>query len=258
MSQREQADNSLSEYKKPIVMVDITIFTIENDTLKVLLVKRGLPPFQGSWALPGGALRLDQDESLEAAAIRELCEETGVRPAHGSKPRQYLEQLSTYGGLTRDPRGWTVSVAYFALVSSDEVRIQAGTDAQEARWHSITGDAVELTLAFDHAQILQDAVTRLRSKLDYTDIAVHLLPQEFTLSELQRVYEIIMQEKLNKSSFRLRVDRAGIVKPIKGKMRTGSNRPAQLYQFVRHHGDRMFFPRSIAWADRKRYNKLCL
>lgn len=252
-SEREEINNTLSQYEKPTVMVDIVIFTIERDTLKVLLIKRGLPPYQDYWALPGGALRVDQDESLEAAAMRELREETGVRPANEHEHRQYLEQLSTYGGLSRDPRGWTVSIAYFALVSADEVRIQAGTDATAARWHSITGDKVDLTLAFDHAQILQDAVTRLRSKLDYTDIAVHLLPQAFTLSELQRVYEIIMQEKLNKSSFRLRVDRAGIVEPIAGRMRTGSNRPAQLYQFVRHNGDRMFFPRSIAWAqERKR------
>ncbi|OUD12155.1 NUDIX hydrolase [Thioflexithrix psekupsensis] len=254
MTEREILINApLTDYEKPTVMVDVAIFTIENDTLKVLLIKRGLTPYKGYWALPGGALRLSQDNSLEAAALRELREETGVQPAEGDESRPYLEQLSTYGGIDRDPRGWTVSVAYFALVSVDEVHLQAGTDAEEARWWSISGDKVDLTLAFDHAQILQDAVTRLRSKLDYTDIAVHLLPQAFTLSELQKVYEIIMQEKLNKSSFRLRVDRAGIVRPIKGKMRTGSNRPAQLYRFVRHHGDRMFFPRSIAWAqERKR------
>jgi len=238
--------NDLDKYPKAIVMVDITIFTIEANILKVLLVKRGIPPFAGEWALPGGAIRVDTDRDLEEAAKRELIEETGVE-------NQYLEQLHTYGSADRDPRGWTVSVAYFALVAADEVNLKAGSDAAEARWHPITGEQVELDLAFDHADILQMAVKRLRSKLDYTDIAVHLLPKEFTLSELQQVYEIIMQEKLNKSSFRLRVDRAGIVKPIQGKKRLGSNRPAQLYQFAPPEGERIFFPRSLAWAqERKR------
>ncbi len=231
-------------YPTPTVMVDIVIFTVEDELLKVLLVKRGIEPFLGHYALPGGAVRIAQDACLEDAARRELIEETGVA-------NTYLEQLYTYGNAQRDPRGWTVSVAYFALVAASEVQLKAGSDAAEARWHSIFGNQVGLLLAFDHAHILQEAIERLRSKLDYTDIAVHLLAQEFTLGEFQHVYEIIMQEKLNKSSFRQRVDRAGIVEPIAGKMRTGANRPAQLYRFVSSEGKRVFFPRSIAWAESK-------
>lgn len=230
---------------RPLVMVDIVIFTVFDKQLKVLLIKRGIPPYQNQWALPGGALRTDIDTDLEAAAKRELIEETGVK-------KQYLEQLGTYGNAKRDPRGWTVSVAYFALVSEKEVILNAGTDASEAQWHTVAGDQVNCALAFDHKEILQQATERLRAKLDYSDIAVHLLAQEFTLSELQQTYEIILQEKLNKSSFRLRVDKAGIVTPIKGKMRTGSNRPAQLYQFVHANPDRVFFPRSIAWAQERK------
>ncbi len=232
------------ENNKPTVMVDIAIFTVFDDELKILLIKRGSSPFKDSWALPGGALNTLTDNSLEAAAMRELVEETGVE-------NQYLEQLYTYGGPDRDPRDWTLSVTYFALVVANEVTLRAGTDTTEAKWHTLTHDKVDVSLAFDHERIVSDAISRLRAKLDYTDIAVHLLAKEFTLSELQRVYEIIMQESLNKSSFRMRVARADIVAPIKGKMRKGSNRPAQLYQFVKHEGDRMFFPRSIAWAQER-------
>jgi len=236
--------NSTSRsYRAPTVMVDIVIFTVEDDTLKVLLVTRGIPPFQGVSALPGGAVQSDTDHTLEDAAMRELIEETGVE-------NRYLEQLYTYGSAQRDPRGWTVSVVYFALVAANEVRLRAGSDAAAAHWQSIHGSQVDFALAFDHAQILQDALARLRDKLDYSDIAVHLLPQVFTLSELQRVYEVIMQEKLNKSSFRQRVERAGLVEPIPGEMRTGSNRPAQLYRFVAAEGKRVFFPRSLVWAER--------
>jgi len=221
--------------KRPAIMVDIVIFTVADERLKVLLIKRGIPPFKGSYALPGGAVQIDTDQSLEDAGVK----------------NQYLEQLYTYGDPQRDPRGWTVSVAYFALVAADEIKLNAGTDAAEAFWYPIQGNQLKISLAFDHAHILQKAIERLRSKLDYTDIAVHLLSKEFTLSEFQRVYEIIMEEKLNKSSFRQRVERAGIVKPIKGKMRTGSNRPAQLYRFAKSEGKRIFFPRSIVWAERK-------
>lgn len=236
---------SFSQYPSPTVMVDIVIFTVEDETLKVLLVKRGIEPCKGQYALPGGAVRIAQDQTLEDAAMRELIEETGVE-------NTYLEQLYTYGNAQRDPRGWTVSVAYFALVAACEVKPTAGSDALDAHWHSIQGNKVELPLAFDHATILQDAIGRLRSKLDYTDIAVHLLPKEFTLSEFQQIYEIIMQEKLNKSSFRQRVEKAAIVKPIAGKMRTGSNRPAQLYQFVSSQQQRVFFPRSIVGREEVR------
>jgi 8-oxo-dGTP diphosphatase len=229
-------------YPRPAVMVDIVIFTVDQEVLKVLLVRRGIPPFQGQWALPGGSVRLGTDSSLEDAAMRELREETGVG-------NHYLEQLYSYGDAQRDPRGWSVSVAYFALVPACETR--AGSDAAEAHWHEIHGHRVELDLAFDHAKILQDAIERLRSKLDYSDIAVHLLPEEFTLGDFQRVYEIIMQEKLNKSSFRQRVERAGLVAAVEGKMRVGRNRPAQLYRFVEPSGRRVFFPRSIVWAERK-------
>lgn len=240
----EEHDNSLQNYPRPMVMVDIAIFTVEEAELKVLLIKRGLPPYQDAYALPGGAVRIDKDNSLEAAAKRELIEETGVS-------NQYLEQLGTYGDAARDPRGWSISVAYFALVAATEVRLSAGSDATEAHWHTLRNDQVNLDLAFDHAHILQDAVDRLRAKMAYTDIAGHLLPEEFTLSDFQRVYEIVMQEKLNKSSFRQRVEKAGLVQLIPGKMRTGSNRPAQLYRFVCREGSRMFFPRSIVWAERR-------
>lgn len=225
----------------PLVMVDIVIFTVEADALRVLLVRRGVDPFVGEWALPGGAVRGDLDQTLADSARRELIEETGVE-------NPYLEQLYTYGDAVRDPRGWTVSVAWFALVPVQTVT--AGTDAADARWFTVDGEGVTETLAFDHARILRDAIRRLRDKLEYTDLAVHLLPETFTLSELQRTYELIMQEKLNKSSFRKRVEKAGMVRAIEGQMRMGSNRPAQLYRFERASEDRLFFPRSIAWARR--------
>ncbi|OAD21778.1 NUDIX hydrolase, core domain protein [Candidatus Thiomargarita nelsonii] len=170
--------------KRPAIMVDIVIFTVADERLKVLLIKRGIPPFKGSYALPGGAVQIDTDQSLEDAAKRELFEETGVK-------NQYLEQLYTYGDPQRDPRGWTVSVAYFALVAADEIKLNAGTDAAEAFWYPIQGNQLKISLAFDHAHILQKAIERLRSKLDYTDIAVHLLSKEFTLSEFQRFSDLL-------------------------------------------------------------------
>ncbi|MCP4699121.1 MAG: NUDIX hydrolase [Gammaproteobacteria bacterium] len=234
-------DRMMKRGKRPFVMVDIVIFTVTDDILKVLLVKRGIHPFKDQWALPGGAVQTETDKTLEDAAMRELVEETGLK-------NNYLEQLYSFGDADRDPRGWTVSVAYFALVAADEVTLKAGTDAAEAQWHAVKNNKIDL--AFDHRKILEQAVERLRSKQDYTAIAVHLLPREFTLGEFQRVYEIIMEEKLNKSSFRKRVMKAEIVKPVKGKMRIGPNRPAQLYRFVKRKGNKTFFPRSLVWAER--------
>ncbi|MDG4596098.1 MAG: NUDIX domain-containing protein [Candidatus Contendobacter sp.] len=225
-----------ARYEKPSFTVDLVIFTVRDEHLHVLLVKRAEHPFKGCWALPGGFLDPRRDASVDACAARKLIQETGVRAP-------YLEQLKTYGSRDRDPRGWTATTVYFALMASESVRL-LGNQA-EASWVGVRGDQVDFELAFDHAQILADAVERLRSKLEYTHIAVHLLPEEFTLPELQRTYEIILQQPLDKSSFRRRVIQADMLEELTGKQRDGFGRPAQLYRF-RDYGRRTFFPRSIS------------
>ncbi|MDZ7621250.1 MAG: NUDIX domain-containing protein [Candidatus Competibacteraceae bacterium] len=222
--------------EKPSFTVHLAIFTVRDERLHVLLVKRAEPPFQGCWALPGGFLDPHRDESVDACAARKLVEETGVHAP-------YLEQLKTYGSHDRDPRGWIVTTVYFALMVSDSVRL--GGNQAAACWAPVRGDGVEFALAFDHALILADAAERLRSKLEYTHIAVHLLPEEFTLPELQRTYEIILQQPLDKSSFRRRVAQADMLEEIPGKLRDGFGRPARLYRF-RDYDRRTFFPRSIS------------
>lgn len=225
-----------AQYEKPLFMVDLVIFTVRVEQLHVLLVKRADLPFRGHWALPGGFLDPQRDESVDACAVRKLVEETGVRAP-------YLEQLKTYGSRYRDPRGWVATTIYFALMASDS--IQLGGNQAATCWAPVRGESVEFALAFDHAQILADAVKRLRSKLEYTHIAVHLLPEEFTLPELQRTYETILQQPLDKSSFRRRVAQADMLEELAGKQRDGSGRPAQLYRF-REYDRLTFFPRSIS------------
>lgn len=225
-----------SRYEKPSFTVELVIFTVRDQRLQVLLIKRAEPPAKGCWALPGGFLDPCRDESVEACAVRKLVEEAGVRAP-------YLEQLKTYGSRDRDPRGWIVTTVYFALMASDSVRL--GGNQEAVRWAPVRGDGVTFELAFDHARILADAVERLRSKLEYTHIAVHLLPEEFTLPELQRTYEIILQQSLDKSSFRRRVAQADMLEEIPGKLRDGSGRPARLYRF-RDYDRQTFFPRSIS------------
>lgn len=225
-----------SRYEKPSFTVDLVIFTVRDEHLHVLLVKRAEHPFKGCWALPGGFLDPRRDASVDACAARKLVEEAGVRAP-------YLEQLRTYGSRDRDPRGWTATTVYFALMASASVRLR-GNQA-EACWVGVRGDRVDFDLGFDHARILADAVERLRSKLEYTHIAVHLLPEEFTLPELQRTYEIILQQPLDKSSFRRRVVQADMLEELTGKQRDGFGRPAQLYRF-RDYDRQTFFPRSIS------------
>jgi len=206
------------DYPRPAVTVDVVIFTLREGDLQVLLVRRKAPPFQGMWAIPGGFIRLD--ESLEEAALRELEEETGVRDV-------YLEQLYTFGDPDRDPRGRVITVAYFALVPADAVCPRAGDDAAEARWWSM----YDLPpLAFDHEKILAYALQRLRYKLEYTAVGFELLPETFTLSELQAAYEVILGEKLDKRNFRRKILSAGILEET-GGYRTGEGRPAKLYRF---------------------------
>ena len=200
------------------VTVDIVIFTIQERVLKVLLVKRRIPPFVGQFAIPGGFVH--EDEDLNQAALRELREETGVSDV-------YLEQLYSFGKPNRDPRGRVVTVAYFALISADR-KLKAGSDAAEADWCPMDDLPV---LAFDHAAVLNYALERLRNKLEYTTVGFQLLPEKFTLTELQEVYEAILDKKLDKRNFRRKMLILKILKPLV-EYRRGGQRPAQLYRFV--------------------------
>jgi 8-oxo-dGTP diphosphatase len=197
---------------------DVVIFNLTNQELKVLLVCRAYPPFKGQWAIPGGFVHTS--ESIDDAARRELEEETGVRDV-------YLEQLYTFGAPQRDPRGRVITVAYFALVAG-EVPTRAGDDAAAAAWHSVYALP---TLAFDHADILKYALQRLRYKLEYTSVGFELLPNEFTLTELQTAYEIVLGEKLDKRNFRRRILEAGVLAETSKYRADGQGRPAQLYRY---------------------------
>jgi len=200
------------------VTVDIVIFTVRGGALQVLLVKRGVPPFEGQHALPGGFVR--DDESIEEAAKRELYEETGVRDV-------FLEQLYTFGDPERDPRGRVVTVSYYALIASDQLSLVAGADAAEAHWFSISDLP---SLAFDHRLIVGYALERLRNKLEYTTVGFQLLPRKFTLSELQAVYETILGRRLDKRNFRRKIALLGILKALRQWRRAG-RKPAQLFEF---------------------------
>jgi 8-oxo-dGTP diphosphatase len=207
------------DHPRPELTVDVVIFTLRDEQLSVLLVKRARPPFQGYWALPGGFVEMD--ERLENAAARELEEETGVQDA-------YLEQLYTYGEPGRDPRGRVISVAYFALLPKNALaHAEAGSDAAQLGWFAV-GSTPEL--AFDHDLILTYALRRLRYKLEYSAVGFQLLPDTFTLSELQHTYEIVLGEPLDKRNFRRRILQAGIIEPTQ-QVRSGEGRPAKLYRY---------------------------
>lgn len=210
------------DYPRPAVTVDVILFAFQNEELTVLLVRRAHEPYAGTWALPGGFI--GEHEALYDAALRELKEETNVSDV-------YLEQLYTFGQPDRDPRARVVTVAYFALLSADEVaqqQVQGGSDAGEARWWNIY-DLPEL--AFDHRHILEYALQRLRWKLEWTALGFLLLPAQFTLSELQAVYETILKEALDKRNFRRKILAADILEET-GSYREGDHRPAKLYRFT--------------------------
>lgn len=213
------------------VTVDIVIFALRDNDLQVLLVRRKYPPCQGLWAIPGGYVQAD--ESLEDAAARELREETGIGVgdldagvARAGTTVPYIEQLYTFGDPGRDPRGRVITVAYFALVPAP-LATQAGSDASDAEWKSVRSLP---KMAFDHAQIVQYALKRLRYKLEYSAVGFQLLPPAFTLSELQRAYETILGETLDKRNFRRRILQAQVIEET-GQYQTGEGRPAMLYRF---------------------------
>ena len=160
-------------------------------------------------------------ESLEDAAARELREEAGVENV-------YLEQLYTFGGLDRDPRGRVISVVYFALIDAEGQHVAAASDAKDAAWHSVSNPP---RLAFDHAEVLKYTVARLRNKLEWTTVGYELLPKRFTLSQLQRVYEIILERSIDKRNFRKKVLAQGQLRELEETRKDGAHRPAKLYSF---------------------------
>lgn len=228
------------DFERPLSTVDVAIFAILCDALHVLLVKRREEkgePYPNRWALVGGFVDVHLDVSLEATALRKLKEKTGV-----SSP--YLEQLGSWGNNRRDPRGWSATHVYFALIPPESaIPPVHGANAADAVWMPVTADGVDAPLAFDHDRILGVALERLRNKVEYTSLPAFLLPATFTLSELQRVYEIVLQRKLEKSAFRTRVLSTDLVIPL-DQYREGPNRPAQLYK-LKSPDTPVFFQRTF-------------
>ncbi len=209
----------VSKYERPSVSVDVLLFTIDEGELKILLVKRNEDPFAGSWALPGGFVRMD--ESLDEAAKRELQEESGVKDV-------YLEQLFTFGEPKRDPRTRVITVTYMALTSKSNWNLTSSGDASEANFFKV--DSLP-TLAFDHSEIVKYGLKRLRAKLGYTNIVMGLLPGSFTLTELQKVYEIILKTSVDKRNFRKKILSTGLIVSSGRKLEGIAHRPAMLYSF---------------------------
>jgi 8-oxo-dGTP diphosphatase len=219
-------------YPRPALTVDIVLFALGTQEsgeldLQVMLIERDLAPFEGEWALPGGFVRVD--ETLDDAARRELHEETGLTEI-------YLEQLYTFGALNRDPRERVVSVAYYALVNPTGHTVEASTDARRAAWFSVTNLP---PLAFDHAEILEAARERLRNKVRYQPIGFELLPEQFTLRQLQEMYEVILGRELDKRNFRKKVLGMRIVKETSETEQDVAHRAARLYRFDKRRYDLM-------------------
>lgn len=208
-----------NDYERPSIAVDLLVFTIENEQLKIVLIKRGVEPFKGSWALPGGFVLPDED--LEKAAKRELLEEAGVSNV-------YLEQLYTFGDIKRDPRARVVTVAYFALTPGTKLNLKASSDAAQVKLFPINKLPV---LAFDHKKIIQTGVERLKNKVGYSNIVFGLLPMQFRLSELQKVYEIILGQEIDKRNFRKKMLGLGLLEATGKKELEGAHRPAMLFKF---------------------------
>lgn len=207
------------KYQRPNLAVDCVVFGLDEEDLKIILIERDKEPYRGKWALPGGFVHID--ESLEDAAKRELKEETGIQDV-------FLEQLYTFGEVDRDPRERVVAVAYYALVNLRDHTIQATTDSRNAAWFSVE-DVPKLP--FDHNRIVDVAHMRLKGKVTYAPIGFELLPKKFTLTQLQRMYEKILDRIIDKRNFRKRILGMGLLKELDEVQMDVAHRAARLYQF---------------------------
>lgn len=244
MSKTQQGRSSSTRGKPgfplPYTTVDVVIFTVLQDNLRVLLVQRPKgdeEPFPGLWALPGGFVDVDRDADLQACARRKLLEKAGV-------VSPYLEQLGSWGGAARDPRGWSATHVYFALIPGQGLTLAKGANAADVGWHDVDQMLRRPRLAFDHGEILSAAVERLRSKVEYTSLPAFLLEEPFTLPQLQKMYEVVLGRPVDKSGFRTRMLAAEFLDetgPVAGE----SNRPAMGYR-LRDRSAPVVFPRTFS------------
>ena len=204
------------EVPRPIVTVDIVLLALKDGELSCVLAPRQASPFKGTWTIPGGWVHLDKDSDTRDSAVRILKEKAGLTVP-------YLEQLQTFSGATRDSRGWSVSVAYYALVRVEDIN-ETSVTLRLAPVESLQN------LPFDHANILSAAVERVRSKSLYSSLPAHLMQRQFTVTQLQRVYETLLGVPLDKRGFRRRIDELDILEPVPGISSQEGHRPAQMYQ----------------------------
>ena len=231
---------SVPDFPRPYTTVDVVIFTILEQSLKVLLVQRPThadDPFPSLWALPGGFVNVELDVDLQACAQRKLREKTGV-------DSPYLEQLGSWGGATRDPRGWSATHVYFALIPGSDLALTKGANAADVAWFDVDTLLASPQLAFDHSTILSTAVERLRSKVEYTSLPAFLLSEPFTLPQLQQVYETVLGRSVDKSGFRTRMLAAQFLLET-GHVEGMSNRPAMGYRLADRSGP-VVFPRTFS------------
>jgi 8-oxo-dGTP diphosphatase len=222
------------DFARPLVTVDVVIFAVRDERLQVLLVRRpdeDAEPFPRRWALPGGFVDVARDRTLIACARRKLKEKTGV-----STP--YLEQLGSWGGAARDPRGWSTTHAYFALITASALRTENLSDQPAHQWVPIQ-DALACKLAFDHGEIFEAALARLRGKVEYTSLPAFLVPEPITLPQLQHAYEIVLGRTLDKSAFRRRMLDAGFLEEL-NVVPSAGGRLAQGYRLVDRNAPTVF------------------
>jgi 8-oxo-dGTP diphosphatase len=208
------------KYKFAVIAIDVVILTINEGKLQALLIKMDKKPYENYWAAPGGLVK--PNESVNEAARRHLFEKTGLKNV-------YLEQLYTFGEVDRDPFGRVVSVAYFVLIPYENLKSKIGNKVKNIEWFAV--DDLP-PLAYDHANIIKTAIERLRAKLSYTNIIYGLLPEKFTLGELQKTYEIILKRRLDKRNFRKKLMSLNLIKSTAGQKRGEPHRPARLFSFV--------------------------
>ncbi len=209
----------LNNFFKSAFSVDCVVFGVDENDLKILLINRGAEPYKGMWALPGDLVNPDED--LDTAARRVLKDLTGVQDV-------YLEQVETFGRVDRHPLGRVITIAYYALVKITDYKLDPSSWAEDAEWHSV--EQIR-ELAFDHEEILKSCQSRLRQKLKSEPLAFNLLPEKFTLTELQSVYEVVFGEELDKRNFRKKIMTMGFVKDLNELQEGVAHRPAKLYGF---------------------------